>query len=259
MRVAARCVVAVLGLVVFLVAVGPASSADIPKDLKNGIKNKMKGYGTLYTRIDLPCKYGSHAYGTFKAPLVEVTPTGTNTEGELGGSFSGFHAESTYWGVGPNFPMKVEEIEFDEGEIEIELEGVGEADGSDTVVLFKDIRSMEDFEKAFDHVFATKPLQDENSDWSPEVRQAIAERRLIEGMTKRQAFAVVGAPERFEKNEQDGVATEVWFLRQDRGTKIGYWGAKSDQTGLPSQISFVDGKLTSIGAYGSGSGVNLDD
>ena len=80
MRSSGRCLVAVLVMGVFLVGIGSAVAGGIPKDVKKEIKKKMKNVGTLYTRIDLPCKYGRHAYGTFTSPLVEVTPEGTNTE-----------------------------------------------------------------------------------------------------------------------------------------------------------------------------------
>jgi hypothetical protein len=213
--------------------------------------------GTLYARIEIPCETGRHPFGTYKSPLVEVTPRGENTEGGKGLSAGLWHTESTYWGVGPNTPLKFDEADFDGKKIEIELHGVGEWKEADTVILFREIRSVADFRAAFDRAFATQPLQDEHPEWPRSVRDAIARGQLATGMTKRQAYIVVGAPSRFEVREQDGRKVEVWHTRQERGTKIGFWRSRSGRTGFPVELEFVDGMLTSFG--GSSEQLNLDD
>lgn len=231
------------GAVTFLAA--PPASAEIPKPSRKEIKNEFVGK-TVYARIDLPHKSGRHAWGTYKAPLVEITPEGANTEAEEGFRASVFHADSTYWGTMPNSKLRVEDVDFDEDTVEVELEGV-DNDEESTVVLFKQIGSVDDLRKAWEHAFSDRPLQDGHDDWPAEIKQAIAERRLVAGMNKRQAFYVVGRPESFEKTEEDGKEVEVWHTRQERGMKMGFWYSHSGSSvEIPSTLKFVDGALVGI-------------
>ena len=217
--------------------------------------------GTLYLRIDAPCETGRHPFGVYKAPIVEVSPDGVNTEGEVGFTASAFHAQSTYWGVGPNDTVQLDEIEFDGDTAEVELTGVGATDGKDTVLKFVNVRTLEDFRKAVDRAFARVPLQEEHSDWPPEVKKAIAERRIEKGMTKRQVFYVMGSPESTRQSEEDGKKVEVWSVRQNRGMEIGFWSlsTKTPSSGPPKTLRFVDGKLEDFEASTGGSGLSLDD
>lgn len=64
---------------------------------------------------------------------------------------------------------------------------------------FGGIKTLADFKAAFDRAFSRVPLQDEFPEWPAEVRQAIAEHRLSDGMTKRQAYCVVGNPTEFRR------------------------------------------------------------
>ena len=113
------------------------------------------------------------------------------------------------------------------------MEGIGSWDGTDTVILFKNIRSVADFEAAFDHAFARTPLQDEYPEWPQATREAIANGNLQEGMTKRQAYIIVGAPSRFERSERDGKRVEVWFPRQERGLEMGFLDLSLGSDGIP--------------------------
>ncbi|MCB1049157.1 MAG: hypothetical protein H6510_06515 [Acidobacteria bacterium] len=211
--------------------------------------------GKLYTRIDIPCATGRHAYGVYNRPLVEVSPEGVNTDADTTYTYSWWHADSTFWGVSPNMSMKLDDVDFDDNEVEIELEGVDDADGIDTVVKFVNIRSLDDFKKCFEKTFAKVPLQDENPDWPASIKQAIAKRQLVKGMSKKQAFCVTGKPERFEKKGN----TEVWYLRQNKGVKTGYFFSEhNEDTGLPSQIKFTDGKISDISGSQAG-GFSLED
>ncbi|MEM6796005.1 MAG: hypothetical protein AAF725_18665 [Acidobacteriota bacterium] len=229
------------------------ASAELTKADKKKIKRKLES-GTLYLRMDAPCATGRHPYGVYKRPLVEITPEGSNMEVETTMTASFFHADSTYWGIRINDPVVLDEVDVDrdDGEVEIELEGVGQADDVETVLKFVEIYSMEDFEKAFEHAFSTVPLQDLHDDWSEDMKRAVADRKLVDGMLKRQAFYIVGTPERFEKTEEEGRQVEVWHLRTDRGVKTGYFTSKAKKSDLPAMIRFEGGKLTRIGSSGSG-------
>lgn len=217
--------------------------------------------GTLYTRIDIPCGTGRHPVGTYMYPLVEVSPDGVNTDNDSSVSAGWYHAQSTYWGIAPNDTLRFDEAEWDEDTVEIEFEGVGRTDGNDTVIKFVGIHTLEDFKKAFDRAFSRVPLQDEHTDWSPEVKKAIADRQLMKGMTKRQVFYVIGSPEGSKESEENGKKVEVWTLRQSKGLKMGFWGFSTEgpATGVPKTLRFVDGKLENFDSASSGGGVKLDD
>lgn len=216
--------------------------------------------GTLYARIDIPSGTGRHPWGTYKVPLVEVSPEGVNTDDQTTFQAGWFHAQSTYWGIAPNDTLKYDEMEIEDDVAEIEFEGVGETEGRDTVIKLVGINNLDDFKKAFDLAFARKPLQDEHPDWPEDIRKAIGERKLVKGMTKRQVFCVTGSPESFKESEEKGKKVEVWDLRQNKGIEMGFWVVASgkQETGLPKTLRFVDGKLEDFNTGGSG-GVKLDD
>jgi hypothetical protein len=247
--------------VAFLILLVPVSPAEA--QLSKADRKEAKAYlsGPLYLRIDAPCGTGRHPMGTYKFPLVEVSPDGVNTEGDAAFSAGWYHAQSTYWGVGPNDTVQFDEMEVEGDTIEAEFEGVGKTDGNDTVLKFVNIRSLDDFKKAADRAFARTPLQDEHPDWSPEIKQAIADRKLQKGMTKRQVFYVTGGPETVREAEQNGKKVEVWSLRQNKGVQIGFWSVStaSAAPGTPKTLRFVDGVLEEFDAGAAGGGLKLDD
>lgn len=223
------------------------SSADL-KQIKKDLA------GTLYLRVDAPVGTGSHPYGTYLRPLVEVTPKGINTDDEEVYTSGWWFSDATYWGVRVNDPVKFDDMDYDDEEdrLEIELEGIGQAEDEDTVLAFVGLHNLADWKAAFDLVLSKRPLQEDHDDWSAEIKAAIAKREIHEGMTKRQAFYVVGKPERFEKKTEKGKEVEIWHLRQSRGIKIGYWHAEVDApTGAPRGLRFENGVLKAI--FGSSS------
>ncbi|HEX9734489.1 MAG TPA: hypothetical protein VGG06_21165 [Thermoanaerobaculia bacterium] len=249
-----------IALVVVLALPVATAEGKLDKSVRKQIKSALQG--TLYLRMDAPCATGRHSFGTYVRPLVEVSPEGSNTEAENEVNASWWHADSTYWGIRINDPVELDEFEMEpeENALEIELAGVGPAEDNSTVVRFVDIHSFEDFQAAFDRTFARAPLQDEHDDWPAETKQAIADRRLVNGMGKRQVFYVTGAPESFEKKTEDGKEVEIWNLRQNKGMKLGFFGAKmGETTGLPATIRFEDGQLVDAAATGTRSNFSLDD
>ena len=66
----------VLGLVTALVLPAVAA-AQVPKPVRKQIRAMLR-QGTLYARIDMPCKTGRHSWGTYKSPLVEISPNPAN-------------------------------------------------------------------------------------------------------------------------------------------------------------------------------------
>ena len=241
-----------------LLLVASVTQAELSKPDRKKIKQTLKSSGTLYLRMDMPCATGRHPYGTYVRPLVEVSPEGAENEADEGGvRASWWHADSTYWGVNVNDAVIFDEVEIEaeEGTMEIELVTLDEE--SSTVVRLVDVYTLDDFQAAFDRTFSSRPLQDEHDDWSQEVKQAISERKLMDGMTKRQVFYVTGEPQSFEKKQEGGKKVEVWHLRQNKGVKMGFWTARAGETtGFPETIRFEDGKLAGLG---DSSGFSLDD
>ena len=252
-------ITALVSALVLSVSLAPApADAKLSKDDRKAIKKALKD-GKLYMRLDAPCATGRHAYGTYKRPLVEISPEGANTDTSTELNVSLFHADSTYWGIRINDPVEFDEMDYesDEASVEIELEGVDHVEDESTVIKFINIHTMDDFQKAFDQAFA---LQDLHDDWPADIKAAIAKRELVNGMTKRQAFYVTGTPESFEKSEEGGKEIETWHLRQDRGMKMGFFKAKmGESTGLPGSIRFEDGVLVGVAQSGSSDAFSLDD
>jgi hypothetical protein len=221
-----------------------AAHAELSKADKKAAQ-KMLG-GTLYLRTDAPCTQGRHPFGVFLSPLVDISPRGVNTDAENGASFGWYHASSTVWAVRVNDSVELDEMEWsedNENTVEIELTGVGKTDGNDTILRFVEINSLADFEAAFKLAFSTRPLQDENPEWPAEIRQAIADRKLLPGMNKRQAFYVVGMPAQVEKTAEGEKKIEVWTL-QKRGLEIGFFTWKNGDPSAPAEtLRFEDGVL----------------
>lgn len=230
------------------------SSACLHAELSRADVKAIKASfgGTLYLRVDAPVIAGFTGVGLAFEPLVEVSPQGSSTDK------ADFipPGRAIQWNVTINEPVKLDEIDVDsdEGEIEVELDTVQE-DSDHSVIKFVGIRSMADFQAAFDHAFARVPLQDEHPDWAAEIRQAIAERRLVAGMTKRQANYVVGMPVEVAESTEDGKQVVVWKLRAT-DFRLGLHRKSSS---LPASLRFEDGKLVKIDSGSDQSTLDLDD
>lgn len=200
--------------------------------------------GTLYLRLDVPCKYGTAGFGLSVESLLEVSPTGHDVERKLNLP-SKNKRESVYWGFFPNDIVRYGKLSFDGDTVQLWMEGAPPND-NEIMIDFIHIQTMDDFVKAFNQTFSKVPLQNEHPEWPSDVRQAIAERKVIAGMTKEQAFAVVGTPINITTSEENGVKVETWFPREDRGTVVTFRKNKSTRTGFPSLLKFDDGKLQLI-------------
>jgi hypothetical protein len=125
------------------------------------------------------------------------------------------------------------------------LEGRSPA-ANEFVIEFNDIKTLDDFKAAWARAFSAIPLQDEHPEWPAEIRNAIRDHRVVEGMTKEQAFMVVGEPQSVETSAEKGVAVEIWHPRQVNGRKQPYHHMKDRDTGYPATLKFADGKLVAI-------------
>jgi len=220
-----------------------AVQAGLSKPERDSAKSMTSG--TLYLRLDVPCKYGvAGGFGLNVESLLEVSPTGHDVERKLNLP-SKKKRESVYWGFFPNDTVRYGKLTFDGDTVQLWMEGTP-PNNNEIMIDFVHIQSMDDFTKAFNQTFSKVPLQDEHQDWPSEIRQAIAARNLIVGMTKEQAFDVVGTPINVVTGEENGVKVETWFPRQDRGTVVTFRKNKSTRTGFPSLLKFADGKLQVI-------------
>jgi hypothetical protein len=222
-------------------------------------QEKAKGMiaGTLYLRLDVPLRSEVGNWGIGSAPLLEVSPTGHDTARLLAEATNSKEITATSrfskrerinYFFYPNFAVHAGTLTVNGDEVNVMEEGF-KPDNYEVTINFIQIKSIDDFTKAFNQAFSKVPLQDEHPEWPVEVRNAIANHRLVAGMTKEQAFDVVGTPLDIKSDETNGVHAEIWHPRQDKGQVINRRGHVEDlgSTGFPAQLKFVDGKLQVIG------------
>jgi hypothetical protein len=231
----------------FFLLVPLAVRAELSKQDRDSAKNMIAG--TLYLRLDVPCRYGRGRWGIAKAihhveSLLEVSPAGHTAERKL--ALPGKHKrDSVYWGFSPNDAVRYGKLLFAGDTVQVWMEGVSPHD-YEMLVDFIHIQNLDDFTKAFDRTFSKVPLQDEHPEWPAEVRKAIGEHRVIAGMTEEQAFSVVGRPLRIAAAEENGVKVETWFPRQDRGIVTSWGQGEGSRTGFPARLKFASGTLQAI-------------
>jgi hypothetical protein len=232
-------------MVLLFVLLAPlAVRAELSKQERDNAKSMTAG--TLYLRLDVPCRYGRGRWGIAKAihhveSLLEVSPEGYTAERKL--ALPGKHKrDSIYWGFSPNDAVRYGKLLFDGDTVQVWMEGVSPHD-YEMLIDFIYIQNLDDFTKAFNRTFSKIPLQDEHPEWLAEVRTAIGERRVIVGMTEEQAFSVVGNPLHIATGEENGVKVETWFPRQDRGTVTSWGQAEASRTGFPTRLKFAGGTL----------------
>ena len=221
-----------------------AGRAELSKQERDTAKSMIAG--TLYLRLDVPCRYGRGRWGFAKAihhldSLLEVSPTGHDVERKL--ALPPKHKrDSVFWGFFPNDAVRYGKLLFDGDIVQVWMEGISPND-YELLIDFIHIQNLDDFTRAFNRTFSKVPLQDEHADWDPEVRKAIAQHRLIAGMTEEQAFSVVGSPLKIVPGEENGMNTETWLPRQDRGFVAAWGQTAGTPTGFPADLKFVNGRL----------------
>jgi hypothetical protein len=198
--------------------------------------------GKYYMRLDAPCIYGAKTKaGLWFDPLLQVSPT----EHKLIAAPALSKKQFIYWGSGPNDPVGYGTVKVRGDTVYVWLEGRKPV-ANEFVIAFVNIKTLEDFKAAYKRAFSQVPLEEEHPEWSPEIRRAIAERRVIEGMTKEQVLCVLGEPESVGTTVENGVSIEIWHPRQENGSKQPYHNMKPYHTGYPTSIRFADGKLVAV-------------
>ncbi len=202
---------------------------------------------TVYLRIDLPCVYGKQGLiASWVEPVVNVAPSGVlpqSGEGWRGSSWTGTKRNLS-WAFSPNDALKYEELEVDDdGSVVVHFEGLGskqQKKNRGAAIKVVQAKTAADFKAALDLAFSSVPLQDEHPDWPEDVRKAVAEHRVIQGMTQDQATCIVGKPLSVETGEENGSKVETWQIRQPE------WLGKKEKSSFASRLKFVDGKLVSV-------------
>jgi hypothetical protein len=231
----------------FLLLASLTANAELSRQERESAKNMIAG--TLYLRLDVPCRYGRGRFGISAAihhleSLLEVSPTGHSTERKLGLP-SKYKRASVFWGLSPNGPVRYGKLLFNGDTVQVWMEGIPPND-SEMILDFIEIHNLNDFTKAYNQTFSRIPLQDEHPEWTSDVRLAIAARRVVLGMTKEQAFDVVGSPLNITSLDDNGVKMETWFPRQDRSTVVAARPAEGTPTGFPALLKFTAGVLQTI-------------
>jgi hypothetical protein len=249
-----------IGAVLVWAAVAELSSND-----RAVIKEMTKG--ELYLRNNLPCRYTSGGWGVGAEVLTEVSPTGVDwdknlqavqTQQRIAATKRRSGVDTIFWGFGPNDVIRYGKLYFKgNGVVELWAEGMKPKD-VEVWVRFVNIQTREDFKRAFDLILSPKPIQEDHPDWAPEIRKAIAAHTVILGMTKAQAFAVVGTPMRATTSEDGGKPVEIWFPRQETGASGSFGKVLSASTGFPAELRFVDGKVAVVNQTAEPVKVNID-
>jgi len=228
-------ILTLLGAALVAIAIPSPGSAQLSPADRAAASRMVEG--RLYLKIDAPCDHGR------EVPMVEVSPTSVDLETRIS-ELTPENRPNLFWRFGPNDAAHNTTLRFGLDRIRVWSEGVSPKNDQ-FMIEFVRIKTLDDFKKAFDLTFSRVPLPDAHPEWPAEVRQAIAARRLIEGMTPEQARAVIGAPTRVEASEEAGIPRETWYPRQESGVRQVFRNA-SLTTGFPKSLKFVGGKLAAI-------------
>ena len=238
-----------------VVGVPSAHAAGLSKADRKAFEDEVKAAypGTVWALKDLPVTSGFTMGAAWIAPIVEVTAGGFKIEAIGGMSASYGSASSLWWSVRPNDSLTMKEVKFDDDWAAIAFVGTGASKGRDTKIKIIGAKTFAEVKAVMDQlVTAISPVQ---ADWSTAVKDAITKRALVNGMTKRQAYLVVGEPTEATTKDEGGKKVEIWKPRQSGGMRIGY-GASVEVTGYPSEVRFVDGVIEGLAS--TGAGVSLD-
>jgi hypothetical protein len=232
------------GLMLTIILCAPMMvSAQLSKE--DSAKAKKMVAGTFYLRVQVPQKCG---LGGYSDSILQASPSGLNTERLLAEPLK--KGEDIYWGYLANTQVHYGELRWEKGKMLLWTERAEPE--TDFSIEFVDIKSLDDFSKAFNLALSRVPLQNEHPEWPKAVRDGIATVELVEGMTQEQARIVTGVP--LSVTTDAGSGTETWVLRQDPGIVTGWSNGRgahlkvSKTTGLPLKITFKDGKLLPVEA-----------
>lgn len=135
---------------ILAITVAPVGRAELANQDRKHVKKMMKG--PLYLCIDAPCRHDN------LDPLLEVAPTGANTERRINAApeKKGKHI---FLRLGPNDVVREGSAKFKKDTVRLWLEGA-RPNSDELMIEFVRINTMDDFMKAFERTFSKTPLQD---------------------------------------------------------------------------------------------------
>lgn len=233
-----------------------SEAVDLSKDQRKAFCADVKAAftGPVWALKDLPARTGMTMGIPWLGPVAEIRPGSIKIDATEGFSSTYGSASSIWFGVRPYDTLTLTDVACDKDLVAITFDGIGGSKGRDTKVKLLDATT---FAEVKDQLFTVVSLSDPNdASWPAEIRTAITSRLLVNGMTKRQAYLVVGEPLSASTSQEGGKSIEIWKPRQSEGLRMGVYAASIPSTGYPAEIRFEDGKLTGLGT--SGGGVSLD-
>lgn len=244
-----------IAVVLLLVPTAEAGSRADQKAQAAATMEQIKAAypGTLYALKDLPVNTGSAMGLPYISPIVEVTPSGfeIDTSTAIQSTYGG--AKSVWYGVRANDTLAFEESVYDDGILVLDFLGTGKADGRDTKIKITS-GTFEEVKPVLDQLLSvTSPV---DPSWPADVRTAIENRVVINGMTKAQAYLVVGEPTSATTQDLPGGKVDMWYPRNNNGLHIGF-GASMEMTSFPPYLKFQDGKTVELANSATG-GVSLE-
>jgi hypothetical protein len=211
--------------------------------------------GTVWALKDLPVTTGSTMNIPWISPVVTVDASGFKIETTtvIESTYGG--AKSVWYGVRANDTLTFKEAAVDGDVVALAFVGTGGSKGRDTKIKITGGGTFADVKPILDQLLSTTSPVDES--WPADIKSAIEKRVVINGMTKKQVYLVVGEPT--SATTQDvggGKKVETWVPRTNNGLHIGF-GATMEMTKYPSYIKFQDGKTFDLTGSNTG-GVSLE-
>ncbi len=234
--------------------VGSAEAANFSKQEGKAFEAEvLAAYpGTVWALKDLPAYTGVTMGAPWLGPAVTVDASGWKADTSVGGSTGYASAKLLWHGVRPNDTLTLKEVDIDDDIATLALVGTGKSKGRDTKIKIEGVKTLAEVKATLDELLATTAPTQANADWPAEIKAAIEKRVVVNGMTKRQAYLVVGEPIFSNVYELQGKKMEMWAVRPGDGTRLGYT-TSTEMRNFPPTLNFEDGKLVGVT-----SGVSLD-
>ena len=239
-----------LAFVALLLICSAPAQAGPGKVLKKAVKAKK---GIYFLKSNLPYVSGRHPFGVYKKPLVVCSAEGLNTKqaGEFGVGW--YHAEGRMMSLRINDQVKVEDIDYDddENQLDIEVEGTGRTAGGEGVVAFVRLGGIDEFERCWNEVFSEVSIETKY-EWPDSVKRDVLARRVTNGMTREMVLVAVGNPERIDKSLEDGKEAETWHIQTGEGSNVGFWTMSTGDK-REAAVKFIDGVVVRSELVAAGS------
>jgi hypothetical protein len=147
-------------LLLLMLSLPLASNAQLSKEDQEKAKSMLAG--TLYLRLDVPLRSEVGNWGVGSAPLLEVSPTGHDTAHLLAQAMNSKETTATSrfskrerinYFFYPNYAVHAGTLKVNGDEVNVMEEGF-KPDNYEVTINFIQIKSLDDFTKAFNQAFS---------------------------------------------------------------------------------------------------------